>query len=105
MNGAGPSLKGLRLDSVRPCRTSHPPSHARISAIRQMVNRGGGGPGRRNDTQFTSTCVAPKDTAGVEHMLVVGFPPHHRFPPKRNPKPRCAPRRRGFSYEVAPNAR
>jgi hypothetical protein len=24
---------------------------------------------------------------------------HHRFPPNRNPKPRCAPRRRGFSFD------
>jgi hypothetical protein len=24
-------------------------------------------------------------------MLVMGFPPRHWFPPKRNPKPRCTP--------------
>jgi hypothetical protein len=29
----------------------------------------------------------------------MGFPPHHWFPPKRNPKPRSAPRVRGFTYE------
>jgi hypothetical protein len=29
------------------------------------------------------------------------FPPHHRFP-QWNPKPRCAPRRRGFTYRWHP---
>jgi hypothetical protein len=31
-------------------------------------------------------------------LLVMGFPPHHRFP-QWNPKPRLHPPRRGFSYE------
>jgi len=30
---------------------------------------------------------------------VVGSLPITGFPPKRNPKPRCTPRRRGFSYD------
>ena len=29
--------------------------------------------------------------AGVEPKLVMGFPPHHRFPPNGTPKPRCPP--------------
>jgi hypothetical protein len=55
------------------------------------------GPGRQNGTKFKSTCLALNTQGGVQPQLVMGFPPHHRFPPKRNPKPRCAPRRRGFS--------
>jgi len=30
----------------------------------------------------------------------MGFPPHHRFPPKRNPEAPVHPRRRGFTYDV-----
>jgi hypothetical protein len=37
-------------------------------------------------------------TSRVYIDVVMGLPSHHWFPPRRNPKPRCTPRRRGFSY-------
>jgi hypothetical protein len=54
----------------------------------------------KGDKEFNSTECCSKNTAGVQPQLVMGFPPHHRFPPTGTPKPRCAPRRRGFTYEA-----
>jgi hypothetical protein len=39
------------------------------------------GQGRQNGTKFKSTCVSLNTQRDVEHMQVMGFPPHHRFPP------------------------
>jgi hypothetical protein len=58
------------------------------------------GPGRQNGAKVKSTWVALNTQGGVQNMLVMGSP-HHWFPPKRNPKPRSAPRVRGFSCESA----
>jgi hypothetical protein len=43
----------------------------------------------------------PEEYGGCKNLLVMGFPPHHRFPPKRNPEAPVSPRHRGFSLREA----
>jgi hypothetical protein len=58
------------------------------------------GPGQQNGTKVKSTWVALNAHAGVQNMLVMGFPPHHWFPPNGTRSPGVPPVRRGFSYET-----
>ena len=74
------------------------------SPIRKVANHGETGAAKWRQGHIVCNC-----TRGARVKKVMGFPPHHsdgfplpsQVPPKRNPKPRCTPRRQGFSFAIA----
>src|SRR5262249_19288486 len=66
-----------------------PTFDAQLSPATKVVQRGETRATKWHQVQINLSC--PKCTGGVQPQLVMGFPTHHRFPPKRNPKPRCTP--------------